>query len=80
MPTIFNYQFFCFVEEIPDAATRSVDDTGKEDEFGAKDYRTELDLKHDHNSRPLFVVSLKNLIHVGTTFKLCHTPCLVNML
>uniref|UniRef100_K1PUU8 TFIIH basal transcription factor complex helicase XPB subunit n=1 Tax=Magallana gigas TaxID=29159 RepID=K1PUU8_MAGGI len=42
-------------EEIPDAATRSVDDTGKEDEFGAKDYRTELALKPDHNSRPLFV-------------------------
>ena len=44
------------IEEIPDAATRSVDDTGKEDEFGAKDYRTELELKPDHLSRPLFVV------------------------
>lgn len=78
MLTIFK-QFFCFVEEIPDAATRSVDDTGKEDEFGAKDYRTELALKPDHNSRPLFVVSLKNLIHVhvGTTRKLCHAPCLI---
>lgn len=54
-----------------------MDDTGKEDEFGAKDYRTELALKPDHNSRPLFVVSLKNLIHVGTTCKLCHASCLM---
>ncbi|VDI79793.1 DNA excision repair protein ERCC-3 [Mytilus galloprovincialis] len=40
---------------VPESATRQVDDSAKEDEFGAKDYRTTLDLKNDHNSRPLFV-------------------------
>ncbi|XP_052095482.1 general transcription and DNA repair factor IIH helicase subunit XPB-like [Mytilus californianus] len=40
---------------VPESATRQVDDSAKEDEFGAKDYRNTLDLKNDHNSRPLFV-------------------------
>lgn len=60
-------------QAVPESATRQVDDSAKEDEFGAKDYRTTLDLKNDHNSRPLFVVSneLKNdhsSTNVGTCF------------
>ena len=44
------------VTGIPDAATRNVEETAQEDEFGAKDYRSTLELKKDHNSRPLWVV------------------------
>ena len=41
---------------MPEAATRNVVETAEEDEFGAKDYRSTLELKKDHSSRPLWVV------------------------
>lgn len=43
---------------VPDAAKKNVEtaETGVlEDEFGAKDYRPQMDLKPDHGSRPLWV-------------------------
>ncbi|XP_050409354.1 general transcription and DNA repair factor IIH helicase subunit XPB [Patella vulgata] len=40
---------------VPESATRHVEDDAAEDEFGAKDFRKALDLKPDHNSRPLFI-------------------------
>lgn len=42
--------------DVPNAATRQVSESSKEDEFGAKDYRKILELKLDHSSRPLWVV------------------------
>ena len=42
---------------LPEAATKTVEETAQEDEFGAKDYRNTLELKKDHSSRPLWVVS-----------------------
>ncbi|KAK9502295.1 hypothetical protein O3M35_011093 [Rhynocoris fuscipes] len=43
---------------VPDAAKKNVETTDQganEDEFGAKDYRTQVELKPDHESRPLWV-------------------------
>nr|CAD7452877.1 unnamed protein product [Timema tahoe] len=45
-------------EGIPDAAKKNVeteDARVPEDEYGAKDYRSQMDLKPDHSSRPLWV-------------------------
>ncbi|XP_049859949.1 general transcription and DNA repair factor IIH helicase subunit XPB [Schistocerca gregaria] len=45
-------------EGIPDAAKKNVeaeDQSALEDEFGAKDYRSQMVLKTDHQSRPLWV-------------------------
>ncbi|XP_049808603.1 general transcription and DNA repair factor IIH helicase subunit XPB [Schistocerca nitens] len=45
-------------EGIPDAAKKNVeaeDQSALEDEFGAKDYRSQMALKSDHQSRPLWV-------------------------
>jgi DNA excision repair protein ERCC-3 len=42
----------------PKAASRRLDETVSteiEDEFGARDYRKEVQLKKDHSSRPLWV-------------------------
>jgi DNA excision repair protein ERCC-3 len=44
-----------FVFEAPKSAHRKIDEVGNEDEFGAKDYSTDLQLKQDHNNRPLWV-------------------------
>lgn len=47
-------------EGIPDAAKSNCeknDETATEDEFGAKDYRSQMILKPDNVSRPLWVVS-----------------------
>lgn len=44
---------------IPDAAKNDVekqDEGALEDEFGAKDYRSQMILKPDNASRPLWVV------------------------
>lgn len=46
---------------IPDAAKNDVekqDEGVVEDEFGAKDYRSQMILKTDHGTRPLWVVSI----------------------
>ena len=46
--------------DVPEAAKRSVgggDGEAKLDEFGAKDYRDDVKLKKDHQSRPLWIVS-----------------------
>lgn len=43
---------------VPGAAARDAeknDQTSQEDEFGAKDYRSQMELKSDHTSRPLWV-------------------------
>jgi hypothetical protein len=48
------------LDGIPNAAKKSVEseDQGDvEDEYGAKDYRSQMILKSDHESRPLWVVS-----------------------
>ncbi|XP_041366726.1 general transcription and DNA repair factor IIH helicase subunit XPB-like [Gigantopelta aegis] len=42
-------------KEAPSIAGKQVSEKSQEDEFGAKDYRTVLKLKDDHNSRPLWV-------------------------
>lgn len=47
-------------EGIPDAAKNDVekhDEAALEDEYGAKDYRSQMILKPDNASRPLWVVS-----------------------
>ncbi|XP_013418699.1 general transcription and DNA repair factor IIH helicase subunit XPB-like [Lingula anatina] len=41
--------------DAPEAASRHVKESGPEDEYGAKDYRSILQLKLDHKSRPLWV-------------------------
>lgn len=44
-------------EAIPAAAGKQVDESStKVDEYGAKDYRGQMQLKNDHSSRPLWVV------------------------
>lgn len=48
---------------VPDAAKNDVekqDENAIEDEFGAKDYRSQMILKTDCTSRPLWVVRFKN--------------------
>lgn len=54
------YDFGLLGEIVPEAAKKDVEKTDKaeEDHFGAKDYRKEMNLKPDHESRPLWVVSL----------------------
>ena len=44
---------------VPSAATKTVAERVNQDEFGAKDYRNELDVKKDFNSRPIWVVSIR---------------------
>lgn len=45
-------------EAVPSAAGKQVEDSSiKLDEYGAKDYRSQMLLKTDHSSRPLWVVS-----------------------
>lgn len=49
-------------EAIPAAAGKQVDESStKVDEYGAKDYRGQMQLKNDHNSRPLWVVRLASI-------------------
>jgi len=43
------------VKELPQAATRDCVEAAPEDEYGAQDYRSSLELKQDHNSRPLWI-------------------------
>ncbi|XP_071802961.1 general transcription and DNA repair factor IIH helicase/translocase subunit XPB-like [Asterias amurensis] len=43
------------VTELPGSASRVVEDKTEEDEYGAKDYRKNLQLKLDHKSRPLWL-------------------------
>ena len=41
---------------VPGAASKNADDIeAVEDEFGAMDFRAQMDLRHDHDSRPLWV-------------------------
>lgn len=50
---------------VPDAAKSDIekhDETAIEDEFGAKDYRSQMILKPDSTSRPLWVVRLNTSI------------------
>lgn len=50
----------CVVEGVPSAAKKNIeseDQVVAEDEYGAKDYRSQMILKTDHESRPLWVVS-----------------------
>jgi len=53
------------LDGIPSAAKKNVDseDQGAlEDEYGAKDYRSQMMLKSDHESRPLWVVSCSEFL------------------
>jgi DNA excision repair protein ERCC-3 len=48
------------LDGIPTAAKKSIeseDQGALEDEYGAKDFRSQMVLKSDHESRPLWVVS-----------------------
>jgi hypothetical protein len=48
------------LEGIPNAAKKNVESEDQgvaEDEYGAKDYRSQMILKTDYESRPLWVVS-----------------------
>ena len=51
---------YLFILDAPSIAGKYVSEKSQEDEFGAKDYRLVLKLKDDHNSRPLWVVSIHN--------------------
>jgi hypothetical protein len=60
------------LEGIPNAAKKNVeseDQGAAEDEYGAKDYRSQMILKTDHESRPLWVVSHDDV-------SLCFAECL----
>jgi hypothetical protein len=53
------------LDGIPSAAKKNVeseDQGAVEDEYGAKDYRTQMILKSDHESRPLWVVSCSDFL------------------
>lgn len=57
-------------EAVPSAAGKQVEDSGtKVDEYGAKDYRHQMLLKTDHSSRPLWVVSSTQCIHLQNTVR-----------
>ena len=43
----------------PKSASRRIGEYEVEDEFGAKDCTLDLDLKHDHHNRPLWIVNRK---------------------
>lgn len=47
-----------FSDGVPVSATKQATEEAPVDEFGAKDLRNVLQLKLDHNSRPLWVVSV----------------------
>lgn len=54
---------------IPDAAkndAEKLDENAMEDEFGAKDYRSQMILKQDNASRPLWVVRINKFINYFT--------------
>lgn len=55
---IFLLFFLTFFIDIPNVASAKVNESSNEDEFGAKDYRRILELKLDHESRPLWVVGI----------------------
>lgn len=42
---------------VPAAASQKLSDATVEDEFGAKDYRSQMQLRPDHESRPLWVAA-----------------------
>ncbi|GCB85026.1 hypothetical protein scyTo_0025655, partial [Scyliorhinus torazame] len=53
-------------EAVPSAAGKQVEQAVvKEDEYGAKDYRTLMNLKEDHSSRPLWVVGQQQQLPLG---------------
>lgn len=41
--------------DLPEAAKATASDDGVEDEFGAKDFRSQMELRPDHGMRPLWV-------------------------
>lgn len=59
----YNKKSFTIVLEfVPGAAKRDAEEGGDfnevpEDEYGAKDYRSQMALKPDHESRPIWIVS-----------------------
>lgn len=52
-----NIFFFFYEEGLPSAAKKTAETAvnSVEDDFGAKDYRSQMVLKADHASRPLWV-------------------------
>ncbi len=57
------FSFKIKVFEAPKSASRRIEDYGKEDEFGAKDFSKELALKPDHSNRPLWIVRAKKKLN-----------------
>ncbi|KAH8009550.1 hypothetical protein HPB51_018243 [Rhipicephalus microplus] len=48
--------YLCLFEDgVPAAASQKLSTASVEDEFGAKDYRSQMELRPDHASRPLWV-------------------------
>lgn len=66
---------------IPKAASKKIIDGVECDEFGAKDYRPQLQLRPDHEARPLWVVCFiiydptDAMIHYRLVLKRKHSPC-----
>jgi hypothetical protein len=59
------------LDGIPTAAKKnaeSEDQGAMEDEYGAKDYRSQMFLKSDHESRPLWVVSCSDFLLLSVMF------------
>ena len=54
--------------ELPASAQREVAEAAPEDEFGAQDYRKTLEMKGDHTSRPLWVVSAVSVYTCSCVF------------
>lgn len=65
--------WFLCTEFAPASAKKNAetaDERALEDEYGAKDYRSQMSLKPDHLSRPLWVVSPIIIVHQCTLYKL----------
>ncbi|CAN7997118.1 unnamed protein product, partial [Ixodes hexagonus] len=45
------------LDGVPAAASQKLSEASAEDEFGAKDYRSQMQLRPDHSSRPLWVAA-----------------------
>ena len=58
-------------QEVPAAAGKQVEESAtKLDEYGAKDYRSQMLLKNDHASRPLWVVRAPYFLTVSCTYRI----------
>jgi len=63
---------------VPGAARREAEEEAEavqapEDEYGAKDYRSQMELKSDHASRPIWIVSCLFRRENQRTVKTCNS-------